>query len=462
RYKGYSFTGCGAHVDYKLDVFQGAGYERTWCYVTSPDNCPGEDPYIPEGFKDDNTLPEWKEAGAAWKECYDGYRCEAWWGSLSGQPQGDPVVLNAPLDWPDCCALCSDTSLNDTTTGCAGWSFQPNTGSCQLMTDVSLDHNVSISWGVNGTVNGYPGYFEAPVTGCWSRGRYDLCNNLNLGLLIPGVILAFFGLWCVCGCGIMAPWNNSSFLRELLREEQTRLQKASCVEVSATVMEASNGKGGLIFKNVYEGTFMTRDGALFVVSKIGGKVMAPPQSRSIEQKMLSVLFTTRLKPLANQSITAQCQTPQGLRSAFLSLVPSARAPEGRVRADSSPRFDCLLLVGGSYGYRQHGPARKVLLVGILGEDRLTCYDAEMFGFSVRGNRFGGITLVIASTLLIILCVALLTSEAAQVMAAWTFDGTNYRAGAVVGLVLSVSIPFALLACVVWNKARITRLIEEYP
>lgn len=108
------------------------------------------------------------------------------------------------------------------------------------------------------------------------------------------------------------------------------------------------------------------------------------------------------------------------------------------------------------------PSRQVLLVGILGEDRLTWYDAEMLGFSVRGNRCGGITLVIASTLLIILCVALLTSEAAQVMAAWTFDGTNYRAGAVVGLVLCVSIPFALLACVVCNKARITRLIEEYP
>lgn len=35
RYKGYSFTGCGAHVDYTLDVGSGAGYERVWCYVSA-------------------------------------------------------------------------------------------------------------------------------------------------------------------------------------------------------------------------------------------------------------------------------------------------------------------------------------------------------------------------------------------------------------------------------------------
>lgn len=34
RYKGYSFTGCGAHVDYHLNQLSGAGYEITWCYVS--------------------------------------------------------------------------------------------------------------------------------------------------------------------------------------------------------------------------------------------------------------------------------------------------------------------------------------------------------------------------------------------------------------------------------------------
>lgn len=34
RYNGYSFTGCGAHVDFTLGK-SGAGYERTWCYVSA-------------------------------------------------------------------------------------------------------------------------------------------------------------------------------------------------------------------------------------------------------------------------------------------------------------------------------------------------------------------------------------------------------------------------------------------
>lgn len=107
-------------------------------------------------------------------------------------------------------------------------------------------------------------------------------------------------------------------------------------------------------------------------------------------------------------------------------------------------------------------SRQVLLVGVLGEDRITCYDAEMLGLSMHRSRYAVCTLVIATTLLIILCVALLTSEAAQVMAAWTFHDTDYRTGAVIGLVLCVSTPFALLACVVYNKVTISRLIQECP
>lgn len=34
RNDGYSFTGCGAHVDYKMGSFSGAGYRRTRCYVS--------------------------------------------------------------------------------------------------------------------------------------------------------------------------------------------------------------------------------------------------------------------------------------------------------------------------------------------------------------------------------------------------------------------------------------------
>lgn len=49
----------------------------------------------------ENTLFDWKEDDGARKNCYEGHRCDAWWASLDGQPQSDPVALNALLDWPD-------------------------------------------------------------------------------------------------------------------------------------------------------------------------------------------------------------------------------------------------------------------------------------------------------------------------------------------------------------------------
>ena len=232
------------------------------------------------------------------------------------------------------------------------------------MSDVSLGHNVSAAWGVNGTVNGYPGYFEAPVTGCWSRSEYDLCDNMDLYLLIPGVILAFFGLFCFCRCGVITPWMKSGLLKELLHDEQSRLQKASCVEVSATKLLVSTGKGGPKYIIVYEGTFMTRDGALFVVSESRGKAAAPPHSRSIEQKMLKVLYTNGLNPLAYSRVAARCRTAQGRRSEFLSLIRSVRrryvTPGGiHVQPNDSPQYDCLLLIGRCHSNGQHEQARKV-------------------------------------------------------------------------------------------------------
>lgn len=100
-------------------------------------------------------------------------------------------------------------------------------------------------------------------------------------------------------------------------------------------------------------------------------------------------------------------------------------------------------------------------MGILGEDRLTCIDPADFGFgkaSILGC--GCVSLSIAFTLLITLCVALLTSEAAQIMADWTFPGTNYRDGAVAGLVICGSFPFALLMSRNYIKAKLTRLFRD--
>ena len=262
-------------------------------------------------------------------------------------------MLNAPLDWPDCCALCSNIDGDGISTeACTGWSFHPATGSCQLMTDVSLAYHASISWGVNETVHGYPGYFEAPVTGCWRRTRYDLCGNMNLSLLIPGVVLSFIGFICIWRCRCIAPSETSTLFKELLVDERSRLQKAFCMEVTVTTQRESTGKGGYRYATYYKGTFMTRDGSLFVISD-----NLPPALEAkfmVEQKMLKVLFSRRLKPLADPAVAAGCQTPQGLRSQFAKLLRSAprrskvastetiHCPDEDVR---SPRLDCLLLVG---------------------------------------------------------------------------------------------------------------------
>ena len=115
---------------------------------------------------------------------------------------------------------------------------------------------------------------------------------------------------------------------------------------------------------------------------------------------------------------------------------------------------------------------QVLLVGVLGEDHLTCIDGDLLGFSFSevlsfsfpegSTGMEVIVVSIAIVLLVIFCVALLNNEAAQVMAVWTFPGTDFRNGAVVGLVLCVSIPITLLAWRMHIKAEIMRLIDEFP
>lgn len=105
---------------------------------------------------------------------------------------------------------------------------------------------------------------------------------------------------------------------------------------------------------------------------------------------------------------------------------------------------------------------QALLVGILGEDRLTCTDEEMRGVSTKGCRRSIFFLALAVPLLVTMCVTLLTDEAAQVMATWTFDGTNYRVGAGIGLVLCLSIPTILYAYIRHRKVALVRLLERCP
>lgn len=334
--------------------------------VTSPDDCPGEEPYIPEGFKDDIT----QKAGAARKECYDGYRCEAWWGSLDGQPRGDPILLNAPMDWPDCCELCSNIDADGVgTETCAGWSFHPNTGSCQLLANVAPDGSVSTSWGVSGTIHGYPGYFEPPANGCWFRAGSGLCENMLFYLLVASAGCAFVGLLYVWWAVIHIPSKKSRLLGELLRDRQlSRLKKATCVEVSITQLRASKGKGESSWVNTFEGTFVTQDNALFVVPQMTEGEVVPPLSRTIEQDVLCVLFAEGLDLLADGGVAARCRTTQGLKKEFNHLLVKARRTVKKPltsttrrpqQNEHSPSFDCLLLVGGENSDRQKHAERKV-------------------------------------------------------------------------------------------------------
>lgn len=95
------------------------------------------------------------------------------------------------------------------------------------------------------------------------------------------------------------------------------------------------------------------------------------------------------------------------------------------------------------------------MVGILGEDRITCVETER----VDCPRFPFVCLFAGAAVLAVLCIGLLTSEALQVMARWTFDGDN-RVGAVVGLALCAFVPLALLAWARYRTKRFARLIEK--
>lgn len=113
---------------------------------------------------------------------------------------------------------------------------------------------------------------------------------------------------------------------------------------------------------------------------------------------------------------------------------------------------------------------QALLVGALGERYITCVDGGALGFSKLGvspfEREGiiwpAVILSGAIASFIAFSVTLLSSEAAQAMAVWMFNGTDCRSVAAICLVLCVSIPFALLAWRNHAMATILRLIEQCP
>lgn len=106
---------------------------------------------------------------------------------------------------------------------------------------------------------------------------------------------------------------------------------------------------------------------------------------------------------------------------------------------------------------------QAFLVGILGEDRITCIGGKMLG-SLCGDLYCfALPLLLFATgviLLIALCVLLLNNEAVQVMAVALFPGTDYRSASVFGLVLCVSVLVAVLAWILTLKQASMRLVEQ--
>ena len=264
---------------------------------------------------------------------------------------------------------------------CAGWSFHPGTGSCQLLATVSFDDSVSASWGVNATIHGYPGYFEPPATGCWDRAESGLCENMLFYLLVPWAGFAFAGFLYVWWAVVHIPSEKSRLLGELLRDRQSsRLEKATCVEVSVTRSRATKGKGESKWVETFEGTFMTHDNALFVVPQMTEGEVAPPLSRAIEQDVLCVLFAEGMELLADRDVAARCRTTQGLKKEFHRLLEKARwelkqPPTSATRRPQQNKncssFDCLLVVSGDSSAGEDQSERKVRryggLVGFLNE-----------------------------------------------------------------------------------------------
>lgn len=124
-------------------------------------------------------------------------------------------------------------------------------------------------------------------------------------------------------------------------------------QVTATKTLIQTGKGGPIYRYRYTGTFATRDGALLVVSPPPRKSHVSRVFHETEKKMLKVLFSTRLNPRADPAVAAECETRDGIRSAFSRLLKAAgnhpvrNALETRSNPDIERHFDCLLLVGAA-------------------------------------------------------------------------------------------------------------------
>lgn len=140
------------------------------------------------------------------------------------------------------------------------------------------------------------------------------------------------------------------------------------LQVTATKTVKSTGKGGTTTSYSYKGIFVTRAGALFVVPpNLLRKNAVIVDIRDTEKKMLRVLFSTGLNPRANPSVVRECDTPEGIRSAFSKMVraagdyPTVGSTQTVSSLASERRFDCLLLVrSAARGVRSESPGGRTI------------------------------------------------------------------------------------------------------
>lgn len=67
-------------------------------------------------------------------------------------------------------------------------------------------------------------------------------------------------------------------------------------QVKCTWVEHRARKGGTTYRYIYEGTFITREGALFTIPPVANR--STEHGRFVEHKMLSVLFEENLRQLS--------------------------------------------------------------------------------------------------------------------------------------------------------------------
>ena len=150
-------------------------------------------------------------------------------------------------------------------------------------------------------------------------------------------------------------------------------------QVKSDKLVSSTGEGGATtYSYTYQGTFVTRDGTIFVVPPaVPREYGAPETGREIEKRMLSVLFSKNLNPGGGRGggggtpAADWCQARNGPKLDIFSTVRAVATHPVRGTAETrsctehdaaDPRYDCLLLVRGGDGGGDPGQAASTGMV----------------------------------------------------------------------------------------------------